>query len=421
MAADDVPAYVGRMTGTAPSPQTRAPGGSARDPRLDFFRGFVLLIIFVAHTRGNWLADWIPARFGFSDAAHVFVFLSGVAAAIAFGGTFRRSGFLIGAARIALRCWQLYVAHILTFFLIAAIAAAGTLHLGRDYVAMMDMRHFFGDPLQALVDLFTLAYVPQYFDILPLYIVVLAMVPVAVLLARVHPLLVPAASLTLYAAAQAFDINFLGDRSQARDWFFNPFGWQLIFFSGFVLGAKWLPAPGRHPLGLAAATAMLVLGVVLAREEIQGALPALAEISARVWAGINKTNLDPLQYLHFLALAYLVVTVLRGREDVLDHPLARPIRRCGQQALSVFVTGLVYSQIAGMLFDVLGSGAVMQLAVNGSALALLVAVAHLVAWMKSQPWKRAGAAPVVVVPVGRPGTAEPSRAVSAGEPRRLAS
>ena len=93
---------------TSPAPTLRKP----RDVRVDFFRGAALLIIFVAHVPGNWLGNWIPARFGMSDAAHMFVFISGYAAAIAFGGTFVRHGFVAGTARIAMRCLQLYGAHI---------------------------------------------------------------------------------------------------------------------------------------------------------------------------------------------------------------------------------------------------------------------------------------------------------------------
>ncbi len=45
-----------------------------RDPRLDFFRGLGMFIILIAHIPGNTWLNWIPARFGFSDAADMFVF-----------------------------------------------------------------------------------------------------------------------------------------------------------------------------------------------------------------------------------------------------------------------------------------------------------------------------------------------------------
>jgi hypothetical protein len=88
---------------------------SMRDPRLDFFRGMTMFIILIAHTPGNWLTLWIPARFGFSDATEVFVFCSGMASAIAFGKVFRDQGVPMGTARVAFRCWQVYWAHIALF------------------------------------------------------------------------------------------------------------------------------------------------------------------------------------------------------------------------------------------------------------------------------------------------------------------
>ena len=48
---------------------------------------------------------WLPARFGLSDAAEMFVFLSGYATAIAFGGAFRRHGMFVGIGRVVPRCW----------------------------------------------------------------------------------------------------------------------------------------------------------------------------------------------------------------------------------------------------------------------------------------------------------------------------
>ena len=46
-----------------------AAGERVRDPRLDFFRGSAMFIIFIAHCRGNFLWDYIPARFGLSERA----------------------------------------------------------------------------------------------------------------------------------------------------------------------------------------------------------------------------------------------------------------------------------------------------------------------------------------------------------------
>src|SRR5260221_5064008 len=164
----------------------------------------------------------------------MFVFLSGMAASIAFGGTFLRQGLLMGTARIVHRCWQLLIAHLGLFFTVAMVVIAGTRWYGdTDYVEVLGLQRFFADTPNSLIGLFTLTYVPHYFDILPVYIVVLAMVPVAMLLARINPLLVPAVSVVLYIAAVRLGLNFPANADEQAEWFFNPFAWQLIFFTGF--------------------------------------------------------------------------------------------------------------------------------------------------------------------------------------------
>ena len=77
-----------------------SPHDQAR-PRLDVFRGLALAIILIAHVPGNPVTEFIPARFGPSDAAEMFVFCSGFASAIAFGATFRRAAFALGTPLLA--------------------------------------------------------------------------------------------------------------------------------------------------------------------------------------------------------------------------------------------------------------------------------------------------------------------------------
>ena len=112
-------------THTTAASAAAAPASAARvrDIRLDFFRGIAMFIILFAHTPGNFLTSWIPARFGFSDATEIFVFCSGMASAIAFGATFDRAGWALGTARVVYRIWQVYWAHIGLFFATAAMLA----------------------------------------------------------------------------------------------------------------------------------------------------------------------------------------------------------------------------------------------------------------------------------------------------------
>ena len=88
---------------------------SVRDLRIDFLRGIAMFIILLAHIPGDRWANYIPARFGPSDAAGIFVFCSGYASSVAFGAVFQRQGFLIGTSRIVFRFWQIYWTQICLF------------------------------------------------------------------------------------------------------------------------------------------------------------------------------------------------------------------------------------------------------------------------------------------------------------------
>lgn len=375
-----------------------------RDPRIDFFRGLALLIIFVAHVPMNLFAGFIPARFGLSDAADMFVFMSGYAAAIAFGGTFRRSGFGIGVARILYRCWQLYIAQLCLVLFVAAVCVLGTAAFGQpDYVAKLNLTRFFDDTASALVGLLTLTYVPNLLDILPLYIVLLAMVPVAVALASINVWLVPIAAFGLHLLIWQTGFNLPADLSTGRPWFFNPFAWQLIFFTGFCLGAGWIKPPRPHPWLLGLAGFYLLACLVISQKGLSALFGGIDGVRAFAYYWNEKTQLGLARYFHFLALAYVTVTALQGREHWLTTRLAAPIVKCGQQALSVFVLGIVLSWVGGMVYDQAGTALWVQIAVNGGGFALLIGCAYLVGWYKATPWKRRPA-PQQGVPLQMPQT-----------------
>jgi hypothetical protein len=384
-----------------------------RDPRLDFFRGVALFVILVSHTRGDWLSDWIPARFGLSDAAAMFVFVSGYAGGLAFGGVYKRAGWWLGTARIALRIWQLYIAQLAIVLVVAALAvAANRLIPGEDdYRSILQLDHLFADPSAALLGIVTLTYVPHYLDILPVYMVVLAMVPIAVALARlIHPLAVLAASGALWALANGYDWNLPGDASEPRGWFFDPFCWQVLFFTGFSLSMKWLPAPPADRRIFRAALAYILFGVAVTVPAIYQTVPGLDAVQAWIVDHADKTFLDPLQILHFFATAYVAVYVLVDRLHVIQGAKVRPLVKCGQQALSIFIAGIFLADLGGMAYDRLGTGLGAQILVNGVAFGVLFAVAYGVAWVKSAPWAKPAPPPAVSRPTELP--AEPQRRIA---------
>src|SRR3989442_8829496 len=66
---------------------------------IDFWRGFALLTIFIDHVPENIFQHVTQQNFGFSDAAELFVFLSGVSVALAYGTRFFDGETVVAVSR----------------------------------------------------------------------------------------------------------------------------------------------------------------------------------------------------------------------------------------------------------------------------------------------------------------------------------
>ena len=73
---------------------------SRRDLRLDLFRGLSLLFIFIDHIPNNVLSYVTLHSIAFSDAAEVFIFISGYAAATVYGRALQRHGGVAATGQI---------------------------------------------------------------------------------------------------------------------------------------------------------------------------------------------------------------------------------------------------------------------------------------------------------------------------------
>ena len=392
---------------------------TARDPRLDFFRGIAMFIIFIAHMPWNPFTLWIPARYGFSDATEIFVFCSGMASAIAFAKVFDHYGMGIGTARVAHRVWQVYWSHILLFFVIAAMLATAdsTGWFERNYVDGLNLRKFFNDPIELLPSLLTLTYVPNLFDILPMYLGILVLLPIVVWLSRFNPNYALIFVFLLWLVSQKFyhifsflpmiETNFPAEPWSDRKWFFNPFGWQLVFFTGFAFIRGWIPAPPVNRLLIALALAVIVVSFPFAyfrirRLEPESELLMMAIEYIKFWREeyrvlYAKSDFGILRYIHFLAVAYLSwVAVGVGGEKLISDgywgKTVKVIQKVGQQSLAVFVSSLVLARFMGILRDQIVARPQAPKDVNLVfiliSFAILIGIAYLVAWFKSTPWKK---------------------------------
>ncbi len=376
-------------------------GVRVRDPRLDVFRGIAMFIILIAHVPGNWLTLWIPARFGFSDATEIFVFCSGMASALAFGGVYAKKGWWLGTVRVAFRIWQVYWAHIGLFIAIAtAMALLVTFEVGtKDYIGSLNLHPFFNNPQSQLPGLLSLSYVPNYFDILPMYLVILALMPVVVGLAKYSQLGAFLFCIALWLAANVSGLNLRAEPWSQRGWFFNPFGWQLIFFTGFAFSIGWLPSPPRDRRLAWLAGTIVVLIVPFAYFRIYNQVPDL-QAWRKDWNFlIQKTDFGILRYVHFLAVAYLAwfacgpggKNLMPGDSGTwaarLWKTLLDVIQKVGQQSLGIFIISMFTARLYGVLFDLVGRSFWSMLTVNALGFSILIISAYFLGWIKSQPWR----------------------------------
>ena len=151
---------------------------TGRDLRLDLFRGIALWLIYLDHIPSNIVA-WITIRnYGFSDATEIFIFISGFTAAFVYGRAMTDYGFIVASARIEKRAWQIYVAHIFLFVIyMAQIAYVARGFQNPLYAEEMNILEFLQQPDVTLVQALLLKFKPVNMDVLPLYIVLMALFP----------------------------------------------------------------------------------------------------------------------------------------------------------------------------------------------------------------------------------------------------
>lgn len=361
--------------------------GSARDLRLDFFRGVALFSIFIDHIPNNILARFTLQSAALADAAEVFILISGYAAGMVYGRSFDRQGALTASARIYHRVWQLYVAHVFLFMLfMAAVAhAAASLNAGL-YADEFRAADFLKEPDVAVIMALTLRFQPAFMDILPVYIVLLAALPIVLLGLRRWPLPVLGLSFALWLAVQ-FDngLNLTAYPGIDQVWFFNPFAWQALFFFSAWLGWRgtqggvpWLASRWLLWAALVIAVTGLLIRTNWTLHWLYNPIPAL--FAQTLWPFMSKTDLSPLRFLNVLALALLVARLVPPQARFLAGPVAAPFVMCGRHSLHVFCLGILLSVVGHLIITEHYGGFVLQATVTSAGIVVMIGVARLMDW-----------------------------------------
>jgi hypothetical protein len=354
---------------------------SGRLDGIDFWRGCVLCMIFVDHMPGNAFETLTPRNFGFSDAAEAFVFLSGVSIALAYGRHFSIGERLKTLRGLGRRVLKLYGAHVgLSVAALAIFFAGAALAEKPDLVAVHGRDLFVENPGLGFLGIVSLGHQLGYFNILPLYMILLACVPALLLLAAIDWRVMLAASALLYALVRIEGWN-LPNWPTSGAWFFDPLAWQFLFAIGVAvgLGLRRGPVPVSRLLALAALAVVTASAAVVTHRlwaapgtELYGVLEA--------WRGrldLDKSQLGLARLIHFLALAYLVYAAgisARLRELRLYAPLAL----LGRNSLWVFALLSLFSALWQVLVETVARNVALDLGFAAVGMVCLYGAARVI-------------------------------------------
>lgn len=394
-----------------------------RDTRIDMFRGIALVMIFINHMpaqpwHGLTLRSW-----GFSDSAEVFVLLAGLASALAYGKWFEQGQFWQGVKAVFARIRTLYIVHLLLVVSVGAISVFAAEVLNEtSYIEALGFDVLLNSPLRFVGHVLTLTFLPGYLDILPLYIVLLAGLPLMFWLARRHWALPLGLSFALWLAAQYLPINLPNTRT-TREWFFNPAAWQLMFVIGFTIGQRMQKGLGLGVLGNALVSRSLtVIAVLFSLAAIVIAAPwreipgyeNVMLVNPGLVGAYFKTDLPLIRLADTLLKFWLVLVLIPKDAAWLRSAPARAMEKLGRHSLEVFAVSTVLAMAFGVAITVSGfhPGLIATSVLGGTALMLALAMV-LEARARGRVARRATAAkPAPVAASPAPDASDSARALA---------
>jgi hypothetical protein len=243
------------------------------------------------------------------------------------------------------RALLIYLAQILiTPFALAITAAAALMLDAPNLLEWNNAAAAFQDPVPAHLGTVLLTYQLGFFDILPLYVVLMFSAPVIAIVNHYTSWLLLPLSLTLYTLTLVTGFNLPTWPIEGR-WFFNPMAWQFMFVLGFVLAE---PGPiGKlikaHPwVSRSIVLPILLIGIWIGWSEFE---PDPLDMPApHLFFTFDKTFLTPLRIIHLLSL----IIMFGGMFAFLNHylrPITRLLSMLGRNSLNVFCLGSVLSLI----------------------------------------------------------------------------
>jgi hypothetical protein len=309
---------------------------------VDFWRGFALVSIFINHIPGIFYERFTHRNLSISDAADLFVFLAGWSLRYLVGRPGRGVPLRDLMFRLGGRAVQLYAAQILLVTVAVAILGSAAVALRNPLLLEWhNAAAVFYDPVATHIGLALLTHHLGFFDILPLYVVLMLMAPLVALIDRWAPRLLLPLSFAIYLTVLVFQIN-LPSWPVEGQWFFNPLAWQFIFVLGFVLARDDVEAALRPhlPWIRIVAAPVVVLGALMM---IFSWWPDPAKVpEPRLLFIAVKQYMTPIRLIQFLALVALFSAAYPHIARAVP-PLVDLFSMLGRNSLEVFCVASILS------------------------------------------------------------------------------
>lgn len=312
---------------------------------MDAMRGLMLVWITLTHLPTS-ASAYVNQPFGFVSAAEGFIFLSALFTGRVYFRLAEHDGYRAMTRKIWGRTLRLYGYHALLLafaFLVAVpIASRGNrpgLHNLLDF-------YFMAGPEQAITEAALLIYRPPLLDILPLYIIFLAMSSILILLARRFgwkPILWGSFAFWVLAqfgfrtAEHTFMMHYIPTRIPIHEMgAFDLWAWQFLWVVGIWLGVRW--AQGDLPIEASARKVIIPATVIAVAFFLMRRLIAHGfQLDGTEWL-FDKWHLGPMRLLDFAAVGAVLIVGQRWLK-----PLAvRPLVLMGQSSLQVFCVHLLF-------------------------------------------------------------------------------
>ncbi|TPV98662.1 MAG: hypothetical protein USCAAHI_01899 [Beijerinckiaceae bacterium] len=347
---------------------------------IDFWRGFALVTIFVNHIPGIYFERFTYRNVSLSDSAELFVFLAGCSMRILVDGAARALPAQWLVFRLEARAFNVYVAQMVVTEMAIALLAATAFFLDAPY--LLDWHNasaVFNDPVRAHIGLVLLTHQLGYFNILPLYVVLLFIAPIVALLHRHAKALLPFVSFIIYAFALIFGVN-LPTWPVEGTWFLNPLTWQFIYVLGFLLA-------GTDGIGGFARRHRSVLSRLAIPVVLLGAIIAFSDFSPdpvdvpepKLLFTFDKTFLSPARLIHSLALTAIFARTYKIIAAWIPRP-SEFLCLLGRNSLIVFCALSLLSLMGQILRFIFGGHVALDALIVILGILLLGFIAWTAEW-----------------------------------------